>query len=127
MTVDLFEFIIYQQLEHPYFMEILFMYGLSLIGISTIGFWLISLIHGFPTQKIFYSKTEASDIPEKQYVITGKLKDEFTYRNEHRKMLEKNRKMLFEWAKRNKRELLIVAVFMLVYLIVNSIISRVVV
>ena len=76
--MDIFEFIIYQQLENPYLMDMLFMYGLSLIGISTFAFWVVSVLHGFPTQKIFYSKTEASDIPEKQYVITGKLKDEFS-------------------------------------------------
>lgn len=116
--MNLFEFIILQQTTYPDVFATLLAGVFAWIWLTTIGVILVSLLHGFPTQKMVYNYTEATRIPERNYMITGKLKEEIAEQTAIKRRNRKTIKNAVEWCKNHPKELAIVAFVLFVYILI---------
>ena len=116
--MNIFEFIVYQQTNFPVECLSAFPILIGLITAFAIGLWIVMLIHGFPTQKMIYNYTAAENHPERNYIITGKLKDEIA---ESKLVMQRHRVLMRQfgkWIVEHPKEVLIATIILFVYVLI---------
>ena len=114
MVMNIFDFIIFQQMTFPTECGIMFV---TLLG-ALIWTGIICLFHGWPTQKIIYTKHDAPYYPDRNYSISGTLKDEMEADKERAARIQTGLRKCATFIQRHPWEILTVSVIGLILLVI---------
>ena len=102
--MNIWDFVIYQQLMFPEECGMLFLFLCGWLFWSGILIFIILLVHGWPTQGVFWSHTEAPQTPSRQYLIKGTLKEEAGIRRERSQRFQQDWSRFVEWVRDHPKE-----------------------
>ncbi len=117
--MDLFEFILIQQQLYPIECGLIFLIIAQLMVFGSIGLFIITLLHGYPTQRMIYVKHDADQTPSKTVILKGRYKEELEYKEARRRRIDKGFTNIEKFIKKYPYECLI-AVFIFVIGVVLS-------